>query len=997
MTMRLHSSALRRGGLALAAALIVTGAPVATAPAASAASGDVVISELLYHALDTDPTYANVEFIELANTGAAPVSLEGWSFTAGITVVGGAIAAGVSIAPHGYVVGSNDPTLFQAKFGFAPDFSYAGTSLSNGGEEVTLVDAASTVVDDVTYDDSAPWPVAPDGFGPSLELSDLGADNADPANWHASTVDFGTPRAANTTPPLGVGAVTVSPAAPEPGQAVQVSAAAPVGSTMSLTYKVMFGSDVTVPMLDDAASPGGAGDGVYAATVPGQGAGQMVRYRIAASKGPLVGAYPPEGDSRPYDGYVVTDPALASAQFPVLQWFMPDATYADLLANHRCDDVTADATFFWNGVLLDGGAMKIKGHTTCSDAKVKWNVELPAGYTIDLGDGFSYPVDEFDMESNAMPTPQLGWEMIGASGAPRAGERTMRVQRNGHFFGVFGILETYDGTWRKAHGYDNSAFYKVQAKGLQTYPTAQDLAASGDIDKKNPDDGNFTDIWTLTQELALPDSPAKQAWLRQHLDLAEIANYTALTVVMRHWDSGTKNYYVVTDPHTGRWQVLSWDLDGILNGGSDPKGDFVFPTTNASPLWSSLFAMPDFQAMHFRRVRTLADQFLTGTGLVDRFDALTAAYAGDLALDKAAWGGVSLTTGHNKVVKGVQERRDQIAAHTNATEIPASQQPTASVVINELQYNPAPGGAEYFELYNPAATAVDLSGWTESATSYTFAPGTVIPATSYAVWTGSDADLVAAYGGDFLMLGQYAGGLSSSGESVTVSDGARVVDTVTYGPSDPWPSSPDGTGPSLELIDPASDNALPASWAASVGTGTPGAENSVHGGGGGGTSTVFDYGSTWRYLSTSTDQGTGWRAPGFDDSSWPTGATALGCRSTQATTIPCPSGRITYYARTGFTVGTGSPVTAAQLDLRLDDGAVVYLDGVEVGRVNLPTGAITFKTKALTNVKVYRQDALTLPASALTPGAHTLAIEVHQKAAGGTADLYLDASLSLTR
>ncbi len=999
MRTRRYPFSLRPSGLTLAMALAVTGVPLALAPAAAAAASDIVISELMYHAPDSDPLYADVEFIELANTGAASVDLAGWSFTSGITLEGGAIPSGVTVAPGGYVVGTNDPALFQAKYGFTADFSYAGTSLSNGGEEVTLVDGGAVTVDDVTYDDAAPWPVAPDGGGPSLELSDLATDNADPAGWHASSVDFGTPRAANTAPPLDLGAVATAPAVPSPGQSVEVSAAAPVGTTMSLTYRVMYGGDVTVPMLDDAASPGGAGDGVYAATVPGASAGEMVRYKVAAAMGALTAAYPPVGDSRPWDGYVVTDPALGSAEYPVLQWFMPDATYQDLLANHRCDDVTADATFYWNGVLLDGGAMKIKGHSTCVDTKVKWNIELPAGYTFDFGDGFSYPVDEFNLESRAIPIPQLGWEMIGQTGAPTAGERTMRVQRNGAFFGVFGVLEKYDGTWRKAHGYDDAAFYKVQAKGLRAYSTATDLAASGDIDKKSPDDGDFTDIWTLTQQLALPDSPAKRAWLREHLDLPEIANYTAVNVVMRHWDSGSKNYYIVANPDTGRWQVLSWDLDGIFNGGRDNKGDFVFPTTTASTLWASLFDMADFRAMHDRRVRSLADQFLTGTGLVDRFDQLTAPYADDLALDKQAWGGWSLTTGRNRIVQGVQERRDQIAAHTNATEIPTSQNPDASVVINEIQYSPGPLGSEYLELYNPSSTAVDMSGWTESATGYTAVPGTVVPAHAYAVWADDDAELVAAYGGDLLMLGQYPGGLSGSGEEVSLADGARVVDTVTYAPDAPWPTEPNGGGPSLELVDPSSDNALPASWAASSGNGTPGAENSVvvGGGGGGGAATIVDYGSAWRYLATSQDPPAGWHGVGFDDSAWPVGPGALGCLAGEDTTIECVRGRKAYYFRTTVAVPAGPALTGVTLRLRVDDGAVVYVNGVEAVRENMPSGTVTRKTLASSNVRSVAQTTFAIPPSALVVGDNTIAVEVHQYRAGPTADLYFDAAVDITR
>ena len=154
-------------------------------------------------------------------------------------------------------MGTNDPGLFTAKYGFAADFSYLGSSLSNGGETVTLVDSAAAVADTVTYDDAAPWVVSPDGGGPSLELSDLSLDNSVATSWHASSAMFGSPRAANSVAPLPLTAITPAPASPAAGQPVVLRATAPVGSTLQLTYKVMYGADVTVPMLDDDASPGG--------------------------------------------------------------------------------------------------------------------------------------------------------------------------------------------------------------------------------------------------------------------------------------------------------------------------------------------------------------------------------------------------------------------------------------------------------------------------------------------------------------------------------------------------------------------------------------------------------------------------------------------------------------------------------------------------------------------------------------------------------------------
>ena len=98
----------------------------------------------------------------------------------------------------------------------------------------------------------------------------------------------------------------------------------------------------------------------------------------------------------------------------------------------------------------------------------------------------------------------------------------MRVQRNGSFFGNFGILENYDGTWRNNNGYGDAEFYKIEDHGLRTYATPEALAASLDIDKKNPDDGDLTSLWALTQKLSEPDSADKRDWMRENVDLPQL-------------------------------------------------------------------------------------------------------------------------------------------------------------------------------------------------------------------------------------------------------------------------------------------------------------------------------------------------------------------------------------------------------------------------------------------------------------------------------------------
>ena len=112
------------------------------------------------------------------------------------------------------------------------------------------------------------------------------------------------------------------------------------------------------------------------------------------------------------------------------------------------------------------------------------------------------------------------------------------------------------------------------------------------------------------------------------------------------------------------------------------------------------------------------------------------------------------------------------------------------------------------------------------------------------------------------------------------------------------------------------------------------------------------------------------------------------------TTLSKAQKRTTYYFRRTFDV-TGA-VSTATLELLRDDGAVVYIDGTEVARTNMPAGTIVFATQASTEITGAAEKnavTLTLPRPP-TVGTHTIAIEVHQfgNAAG---DLSMDARLTL--
>ena len=162
--------------------------------------------------------------------------------------------------------------------------------------------------------------------------------------------------------------------------------------------------------------------------------------------------------------------------------------------------------------------------------------------------------------------------------------------------------------------------------------------------------------------------------------------------------------------------------------------------------------------------------------------------------------------------------------------------------------------------------------------------------------------------------------------------------------------------------------------------------------------TLIAKGSTWRYLDNGSNQGTAWRAVAFADSSWKQGPAQLGYGDGDEATVvsygPNASSKyITTYFRKTFSLAA-LPGQAATLSLLRDDGAVVYLNGVEVMRSNMPTGTITFSTLASGAAEGDSFLTASVPASAFVVGTNVAAVEIHQ-VNGTSSDISFDLGLTV--
>jgi len=160
-----------------------------------ATSENLVISELMYNPQGADE---NLEFIELLNISfTETIDLTNVSFIDGILYT---FPTGLVIPPLGRVVIAKDREAFIAHYGqdqiVLAEGSYS-SSLSNGGESISLVDNQGDLIQTVSYSDNEAlgWPSDADGLGASLSLTnELNQPSPNLASsWQASSIQGGTP------------------------------------------------------------------------------------------------------------------------------------------------------------------------------------------------------------------------------------------------------------------------------------------------------------------------------------------------------------------------------------------------------------------------------------------------------------------------------------------------------------------------------------------------------------------------------------------------------------------------------------------------------------------------------------------------------------------------------------------------------------------------------------------------------------------------------------
>eukprot|EP00271_Cylindrocystis_brebissonii_P003827 TRINITY_DN1506_c0_g1_i1.p1 TRINITY_DN1506_c0_g1~~TRINITY_DN1506_c0_g1_i1.p1 ORF type:complete len:1128 (+),score=190.93 TRINITY_DN1506_c0_g1_i1:577-3960(+) len=149
---------------------------------------------------------------------------------------------------------------------------------------------------------------------------------------------------------------------------------------------------------------------------------------------------------------------------------------------------------------------------------------------------------------------------------------------------------------------------------------------------------------------------------------------------------------------------------------------------------------------------------------------------------------------------------------------------------------------------------------------------------------------------------------------------------------------------------------------------------------------IIAAGARWSYNDNAARlPSPGWSFPSYDVSSWKTGYAMFGYGSTDVVTpiqTVSTTGGVTWYFRTSFNYYSVKCAQSLQLGILVNDGVLVYMNGMEIYRAKLPSGNVTATTLAQGNGQDKVTPSMTVGTipianANLIPGRNILAVEVH--------------------
>lgn len=859
------------------------------------------------------------EWVELYNQMSVNIDMSGWQLANGISYT---FPQGTIIPAKGTIIvakSTGNPALSGAGIVLGP----FGGSLSNSGETLELRSRSNRIMDQVTYSDHGDWPVAADGAGATLAKKVPGSDSQVAASWTAGATIGGTPGAINF------------PGVPVPIQRDFV--------TTSSTWKF---SDTNVPpaagwtniSFDDSGWSSGAPVFGTAGTSPILAVtGDLVqRWRAGAitgiGNGGTVTSWSDEAiaDGVSQNGASTGTPTLvtngANGQ-PVVNLNGSSSVRASVPPG------IGGATGFVYFIVCKANATNAAG-TYIYDRDFSQQDNPLVSLMVVNGNHYA-------LQKRSDSGANLGGP-VSTSTVSASNYQIVAVRRNPT---VPQFEMWVDGVLQGTTSDDGANL------------TPQPIVLGGHGGGAAQFNGRIAELLIYKSGLSDSDFRSVGAYLASSYGLTTSFPTTTVTTPLSTTTSATylrKAFSVTGDPTRTSLRLNSTVADGAvfyLNGQEINRVNLPSGAVTGSTPALSNISQPSPSGF----------QVVSSSALVSGSNVLA------VELHKAA-----------------SDTSNFFTAELSGSELPVDTSQPLAFQINELA---ATTDSPFFvELRNVSASAASTSGYTISiagGSSFTL-PTVSVPAGGYVSYTRTQLGFKTSADDKVVLTGP--GGRIADAQIAALTRGGR---------SDAYPGA--WLHPSATTQDSANvfnltkdiiinEICYKAPKLAGI-VGSPAVTTST---------SVVSYGSSWRRNETTTGLATGWAstahvagtggwlAAAAGTFSYPNPYTAGTLPLTPATTLaPSTAGRVTYYFETDFslTASNAANLTSLTISHLMDDGGLIYFNGTEISRYNMPAGTITPNTISATGRAVptiVGPVTITIPAGLAVSGTNRISVEVHE-------------------
>ena len=272
--------------------------------------------------------------------------------------------------------------------------------------------------------------------------------------------------------------------------------------------------------------------------------------------------------------------------------------------------------------------VRYSGQTSLGQLKKSYTVEF-AGNQLFRGHR-EYVISA----QNGDPTklhPALGFWAFRQAGLIASDAEPAAVYLNGEYQGLYYLIEPVDEDFLRLRQRRLGSLYEAfngQYDGAHfSFAGGYDVRLG--FASKGEREGFYGDLERLIQILDAATPENLPARLEPLLDVENYLRYLAVSVLLHNWDGYFNNLRLHLDPQVGKFQIIPWDLDNILEfyeGRSRLEG--------ANELSQKLLAVPAYRWRYKQILLELMDEKLTVASFDARIDETATKIARAFAADR---------------------------------------------------------------------------------------------------------------------------------------------------------------------------------------------------------------------------------------------------------------------------------------------------------------------------------------------------------------------------